>query len=308
MKSVIISICTYRRPEELRELFKTLKDIRIPQDINLSVRIIDNEETPVARDLVEDIGTRMPWLAHYVHEKDPGIAPARNRALSEAQNEDFLVFVDDDETVSPEWLEELWAVQKRTNAHFVQGPVVPTVENEEDEWWIKSILFAQKTFPDGTPRHEAWTNNVMINMAFIREHNLRFDPALRFDGGEDTLFFREIIQQGGQGVFAANAVVYEVQPKGRLNWKWAISRQFRNGNTRAMCAKRLQSRLQATLHCLARSAACAGVGVVLLPLALIKGRIGVANSLAYIARSAGVFWGLLGKRYLEYERETEKAA
>jgi len=305
MTNIVISACTYKRPDGLKALLRSLAAIKIPNDIEMSIRIIDNEPTPAAKNLVEQCAKNMPRPVYYAHEKEAGIAPARNRALSEANNEDFLIFVDDDETAHPDWLNELWEVQKRNKAQFVQGPVTLTVEDQEDKWWIDTLLFKQKTFPDNAPRHEAWSNNVMIDMNFVREYNLSFDQALRFDGGEDTLFFQQMTAKNAKGVFAANAIVYEEQPKERLTWKWTITRQFRNGNTRAMIARRTDSLPKAILRSVIRAGGCAVFGLLHLPTAIIKGKAGLANSATYCARSAGILWGLLGKRYLEYERKDE---
>jgi len=299
---IVITACTYKRPQGLKDLFKSFKDLSVPDDIDLNIRIIDNEPDPAAKGLVEDLGKTIPWPTFYIHEKDPGIAPARNRALAEAKTDDYLVFVDDDETVSPQWISELWRVQNVNNAHFVQGPVTLTTENPENAWWTHTKLFALKSFPDHTPRSEAWSNNVMIDMSFVRKHNLQFDPSLRFDGGEDTLFFQTMTANGAKGVFAENATVYELQPESRLSWKWALTRQFRNGNTRAMIARRTHNKTKAIIHSIIRASGCAVVGIALLPSAIIKGRIGLANALTYIARSAGILWGMLGKQYEEYAR------
>lgn len=302
MQKVVISACTYKRPEGLKSLFLSLKGLQIPEDTDVTIRIIDNEKTPEAKSLVEDLSKQMQCPVEYAHEQEPGIAPARNRALSEAKNADFLAFVDDDETVHPSWLAELLKSQKRNNAHFVQGPVIMSAEDKKEQWWIDTLLFKLKTFPDDTPRHEAWSNNVLIDMDFIRKHELQFDPALRFDGGEDTLFFQQMHEKGAKGIFASKAIVYEVQPKERLNWSWALKRQFRNGNTRAMIARKTKTVLGASVYSAMRAFGCMVFSLIHLPTTILKGRIGLANALTYAARSLGIMWGMLGKKYLEYER------
>lgn len=303
MTNIVISACTYKRPDGLRALFESLKSITIPDDITISIRIIDNEPTPAAKELVSSLAKTMEVPVHYAHEKSPGIAPARNRALSDAKNDDFLVFVDDDETVSHQWLAELWQVQNKTHANFVQGPVSLTVEDQDDAWMIESKLFALKDFPDMAARDEAWSNNVMIDMNFVRKHNLKFDPALRFDGGEDTLFFQQMSAAGAKGIFAAKAHVFEIQPKERLTWKWAITRQFRNGNTRAMVARRMHKTPKAIINTIIRACGCGVFGLLHLPTAIIKGRVGIANSATYFARACGNIYGLFGGKYQEYSRE-----
>jgi succinoglycan biosynthesis protein ExoM len=308
MIDIVISACTFRRPAGLTALFDSLIALRVPPDVALSLRIVDNDEAPTSRDLVARLAERAPWPVHYVHEPQPGIPVARNRALSEAQDADFLVFVDDDETVAEDWLEALCRQQKASAAHFVQGPVIPTVEHDADAWWVKSLFFKQRTFPDGAARHESWTNNVMIDLDFVRRHDGAFDPALRYDGGSDTLFFQDLARKGAKGVYAAHAYVYEVQPPSRLTWSWALKRQFRYGMTRVNCTVLRDDSWTARLHCLARGGACAVVGLLLLPTTLVRGRVGLANACAYLARAAGIASGLAGGRHLEYARQPLKSA
>ena len=177
-----------------------------------------------------------------------------------------------------------------------------TVADQVDQWWLETLLFKQKIFPDGTPRHEAWSNNVLIDMAFVKEHSIEFDPALKFDGGEDTLFFQTMTSKGAKGVFAANAIVYEEQPKDRLTWNWAIKRQFRNGNTRAMIAYKTKPFAKAVLSSVIRAGGCFIFGIAHVPSIIVKGKVGFANAITYFARCFGILYGMLGKTFLEYNR------
>lgn len=302
MVDVIVCVCTFRRPEGLRDLFQSFQTLVVPDDMRVRFAVIDNDEHPSSRAAFEDLASALPWPAQYIHEPEPGIPAARNRALQDAGRAGYLVFVDDDETVSPHWLAELWRVARTTNATFVQGPVEMRVAEEKDRWWLKSIFFRPRTFPDGAPRHESWTNNVMVDLDFVSRMECRFDDNLRFDGGSDTLFFQDIIRNGGSGAFAAKAWVAEVQTPARLTWKWAINRQFRYGTTRARVALLRSSFWKALLYCTVRGVAMAAVGTLLLPTILFRGRVGAADSIAYLARAAGVLSGVIGYRRLEYAR------
>lgn len=303
MKTLVISVCTFKRPQELRALFDTLQKLDIPPDVQVSARIIDNDTTPSARGLSEVLAGEMPFPVSYVHEPEPGLSCARNRALNEAGGQDYLVFVDDDETVSKQWLSELWKVQQETSAQFVQGPVVHRVEDPADQWWIEGGFFTQKTYQDGAPIRESWTNNVLIDLNFVRQHGLEFDHTVRFIGGEDTLFFQDMVRAGARGVYAAKAFVHELQPKSRLTWKWGLARHYRYGVTRALCVLLRRSKASAVTHGLVRSTAMMGVGIATLPLVLVRGRTALAGSLSFMARSLGVIAGLLGRRYNEYARK-----
>ena len=299
---VTVGACTFRRPDGLTDLIESYRSLNVPDEIELTFIVIDNDLTPSSYEVFEQITRDFPWPFRYVHEPEPGIPIARNRVVQEAGTEGYLIFVDDDETVTPNWLVELWRIEQETNATFVQGPVQMLVDNNEDEWWLKTLFFRQKEFADGASRIESWTNNVLVDLAFLTENDCRFENRLRYDGGTDTLFFQDIVNSGGSGAYAANAWVREVQPPNRLTWKWAINRQFRYGTTRAMTVLLRRSRLEATLYCLVRGCGMAVVGIGFLVTALLRGRIGIANGVALLSRSAGILSGMVGRRKLEYAR------
>lgn len=303
---VIVCACTYRRPEGLAALLKSFCLLEIPPDTEVEFCIVDNDVDTTAREVVEAAAADLPGPIRYVHERDPGIPSARNRALVEAGSRGFLAFVDDDETVDPRWLVELHNVAKATGATFIQGPVLMLVDDPEDRWWLDTKLFRQKVFPDRSPRDESWTNNVLIDMGFVAKSGCQFDDSLRFDGGSDTLFFRDVISAGGNGAFAARALVSEVQPKSRLNWSWAIQRQYRYGTTRANTMTLRVSRPRALAYCLVRGTGMIVVGLLRFSTVLARGRSGVADGVAYLARGTGVLLGGLGVRRLEYARKDAK--
>lgn len=299
---IFVSACTFQRPDGLVDLIQSYRTLNVPSDIELAFIIVDNDVEPSSREVFEHATQNFPWPFHYVHEAEPGIPIARNRALQSAGNEGYLVFVDDDETVSQDWLVELWRVAKMTGATFVQGPVRMLVDDQSDNWWLHTLFFRQKNFADGAARTESWTNNVMVDLSFVDRTDCRFENRLRYDGGTDTLFFQDIVNAGGNGAYAANAWVCEVQPQNRLTWKWAINRQFRYGSTRAMTVLLRRPRWEAILYCLVRGGGMAVMGVGLLFTVILRGKLGLANGVALLSRSAGIFAGMVGRRTLEYAR------
>lgn len=301
-EKITVCACTYQRPQGLTDLIASLRLLSIPPNTTVEYCVIDNDTSPSAKSLVEASASDFPAPLRYVHETQPGIPYARNRALQVAGTDGFIVFVDDDETVDSLWLVELYRVATETGATFVQGPVKMLVEESSDQWWLDTALFRQRTFADLSPRHESWTNNVMINMGFIHRTACQFEETLRFDGGSDTLFFRDVVRNGGTGSYAANAIVFEIQPKSRLTWRWAIQRQYRYGITRANTKILRESKFRALVYCLIRGTGMFAWGTGCLLTTPLRGRKAVADSAAYLARGTGVFLGGTGVRKLEYER------
>jgi len=75
---------------------------------------------------------------------------------------------------------------------------------------------------------------VLIDMAFVRRHGLRFDPELGRTGGEDTMFFHAMYRKGGVLRYASSAVVYENVVRSRANFAWVVKRRYRAGQARAL--------------------------------------------------------------------------
>lgn len=304
MTKIQISACTFRRPDGLRALLESIETLVLPDDVTVTVCIVDNDTEASARSLILEVSKTFPLELVYAHEAAPGIPSARNRALDEAINADYVAFIDDDETVDPNWLISLWEKAKDSKAHFIQGPVHLTVANPADAWWLRTRFFKHAMFDDGARRYESWSNNVLVDMHFVRQHNLRFDEVLAMDGGTDTLFFQDMVRAGAEGVFAANAWVREEQPMTRLKWRWAVQRQFRYGVTRANVVMMREKPISAIPHCIARSGAMAIVGTGMFLSSLFRGRIGFADGVAFWCRSAGVLAGMVGHRHREYKRPT----
>ena len=120
---VLIGICTFRRPE----LAATLASLAAltPCGLPVAVAIADNDAQPSARDLVEGIAADHPLEISYLHAPQANISIARNALLDHARatGARLLVYLDDDETVEPDWLMHLVAAWRDADAGAVLGPV-----------------------------------------------------------------------------------------------------------------------------------------------------------------------------------------
>src|SRR3954465_14913744 len=112
-----VAIPTFRRPGMLAEcLDSVMSQLRDGTEI----LVVDNDPGGSARTLVE--GYADPRL-RYAHEPRPGVAQARNRAVSDSAGR-YLAFIDDDEIAHPGWLDALVRHAERgVPASF--GMVVP---------------------------------------------------------------------------------------------------------------------------------------------------------------------------------------
>ena len=86
----------------------------------------------------------------YEVEPNRGVSFARNRSVRMAGECDYVGFVDDDEFVEENWLDELLNAQVLYNADVVLGPVLPAFDYEPPVWIKKGRFFERPRHPTGT--------------------------------------------------------------------------------------------------------------------------------------------------------------
>ena len=117
----------------------------------------------------------------------------RNKAVEIAAGfADALVFIDDDEVPSPEWLKHLVACQQAYGADVVSGPVIPHFMSEVPQWISTREILRETSLRDRHGRCRwARTGNVLIRMEVFDRIGL-FDDRFALTGGEDSDFFMRL--------------------------------------------------------------------------------------------------------------------
>lgn len=301
--AVTIAVCTYRRPILLGLLLRDLEQQRFEKvpTVDVSILVIDNDAEGAAQAVVLELQTSVRFPVRYVVQPQRGLAAVRNTALEFANGQDYLAFVDDDERVAPNWLDELIFLGLKLNSAFVIGPVRPVFPEGCPEFYITSQLYHRKEHCDGASIREGNTGNALICMKFVRSHNVSFRQEFNRSGGEDTCFFAEIAKKGGRGVYALQAVANEPVSTERLAIRWLLRRRCRFGATEVVNAsiQRDSAQFRRLKYVALGIARIIGASVMVLALGVFsKGR-----ALRYAcagARGAGYVIGAMGKNIAEY--------
>lgn len=230
--AVDICVCTFRRPH-LADTLRSLARLDLPPGWSMRVIVADNDETPSARALVEQVEKETERPVLYMHAPARNISIARNACL-DAADAPFLAFIDDDELAAPGWLAALIAEVENSGADAVLGPVQAVYGDESPRW------MRERDFHSTRP---VWVNGEIVtgyscNVLFRRDstaaRNLRFRPELGRSGGEDTVFFSALHRAGGKIAFAPDALLTEAVPPERARFGWLARRRFRSGQTHAL--------------------------------------------------------------------------
>lgn len=230
---VSICICTYKRPQMLDALLRSLVGQQFPLQ-QMQIVVVDNDEGGSAAQSVKDFEEAYPSAnVHYVIEPMQGIAHARNRTVMHA-TADLLAFVDDDEEVSPNWLTSLYACLMAHKADAVLGPILPKYPPGTSGWVIASGIFDRGRFKTGTPMTwgDGHTGNALVKAKWLRERKpYSFDIKLAHSGGEDTNFFKWMQSQGGILTWCDEAEVFEEVPFERQRLVFILKRSFNTSVT-----------------------------------------------------------------------------
>src|SRR5215472_4003210 len=228
-----VCICTFRRPSILSAIDSVAKQT-VPPSISVRILIIDNDAEQSAFSIVTEFRSRTTIRLDYKHVPGQNISMARNAGL-DAATTPWLVFMDDDEFASTNWLSGLIASRNGANAVF--GPC-EAIYGEGTPDWIKQGDYHSNRIAEIEPITAGYTSNVLIDMAFVRRHGLRFAPELGRTGGEDTMFFHAMYRKGGVLRYASSAVVYENVVQSRANFAWVVKRRYRAGQARALVSRK----------------------------------------------------------------------
>lgn len=306
--SVIIGIATYKRLGMLQLLLESLEtlEFRKCNAPTITAVVVDNDSEGSARSVCSaHTGGRI--AVQYVIEPERGISFARNAVLREALGAcDFLAFIDDDEIVTPEWLDELLAAQFQHASDVVAGPVTPMFIEPPQAWVVRGGYFNRARHRSGTRLSHVSTANVLIRSDALVRAGIAFDSRFALSGGGDVHFFSRLRLQGAVMIWSNEAVVREWIPTSRANVRWILMRALRQGVTEVyldllkmhpITAKGRRLGMGATRIIV--GALALGPGILLLP---FRGRAALIAPLRVIFRGVGMIRGVLGARYHEYRQ------
>ncbi len=303
---VAVCVTTYRRLEKLRELLSGLSHLtfRKVAPPEITVIVVDNDAARSAEPICD--AASLPWPLKYTAESRRGIAQARNRAIREAQDADFVAYIDDDEYPSPAWLDELLFTQSKFAADVVSGPVIPDFDRDVPEWIREGMFFNRSIHHSGQSLEKCHTGNVLIRKSLFDEISA-FDERFALTGGEDTQFFLRVRESGFNIVGSSRAVVHEAVTRSRGNLRWILQRAYQSGNSWVLCELSLDRTVETRLIRFFKGCGWIVQGAISMPVSLFRGTAALARSLRNIILGAGMLSALAGHHYQPYQSAGDEA-
>lgn len=186
-------------------LVRALESIHTSTHRNYEVLLVDDASTDESPEMAAAFVRGNAHVRLLTNEQNRHVSFCRNRALDLARG-DYVLFVDSDDWISPDWIANLVTAADETKAEVIIGKTMKALAEGAKEYPMKglhrrgALTFAQLVFKDNCV---VW-NKLYARDLILREH-LRFDPTIQI--GEDLLFNYQALQ-AAQGIFYSAAGFY----------------------------------------------------------------------------------------------------
>jgi len=217
-----VCLCTCQRPTMLARCLESLGAQILPDDLAISLVVVDNDPASSARLTVAQFCADAPFSVYYVHQPERGIARARNAALGKALDlaAGWIAMLDDDEIAEPDWIAQLM------HPDYLDVPVLMgrniAVYPTPRPFWVQ---VKEGKSEEGQRLKTAYTGNVRFSIALLQA-GLRFDEGLGLMGGEDDEFFALAHTKGFEIRRTLRAVTYEPVHPERLTYGAQVHRAY----------------------------------------------------------------------------------
>ena len=169
---ISIIVCTYNRANYLYDALESIASNDFPRN-DYEIILVNNNSTDNTEEKCKLFAANFPEVNfRYFTENKQGLSFARNKGIAESKG-DFLVFLDDDVVVKPDYLRNLKSNLDNTpDLMAFGGKITPRFEaGHPPKWlnrWMYSLISATNC-PDKTQKYGKRKYPIGANMGFKRQ-------------------------------------------------------------------------------------------------------------------------------------------
>jgi len=247
-----VALCTHNHADRLVRTIADIKKLHMPCSA-WELLFIDNGCTDRTQSLLAAQVWPAGWTVRVVHETKLGLSNARNRAIAEARGE-YLIFIDDDETPVPEWL-QVYETLVRNHAPDAFGSRIEVLFEGERPAWLGDNLLGFL----GQLRRSETSIQLTQPAASFYGGNFGFrksvcDVVGKFDadlgrkgtnntGGEEVDFYRRLLDHGLKVWWTPDATIYHRIETDKLKRSYFHDLHYRQGRMEAIRRRGSGSRI-----------------------------------------------------------------
>ena len=184
---------------------KCLSSILEQTYTNIEVIVVDDGSTDQSGQIIDSI-SKQDFRVHVIHKKNAGVSAARNTGI-EISTGDYLVFVDGDDYLAPDYVEYMISLVENTGANFCLSKCCYTKSGEEqiEREYIKKLQPEDAVALLLSPDVIVGCWNKIFNRSLIVKNNIQFSTTLFYGEG---LSFITTVSQISNSVGVGNRKVY----------------------------------------------------------------------------------------------------
>jgi glycosyltransferase involved in cell wall biosynthesis len=221
--------------------------MRVPDDIDWDVLVVDNNSTDRTRERVQEVARETTLPLKYLRQPIPGLSHARNLGITSTDKE-YIAFTDDDVLVSEDWLGQIVETFQAHDADCVGGKIVPYWIQPRPSWLSDDLLNVLAMLDHGDAPFQFGERDQRIlfgaNFSFRRTwltrlgmFNVDLGRKGAFGVGEDKAIFDKLTQGGGRAFYNPRIVVSHKVPPDRMHKRYFRQWYYVAGRDRAKITK-----------------------------------------------------------------------
>lgn len=229
-----VCICTYNRPELLRECLASLVNQKTELH-EFDIVVIDNKPGGATHDVVRSYGEKYPSVK-YVAEFREGLSFARNRGWQEAHSP-YVAYLDDDAQAYPGWIPSIIDfIGRHPDVGVFGGPYDSYYLSTPPAWFppeYGSWNLGSEERPIDSEKE--WLNgtNIIFSKEVLNRYN-GFDVSLGMMGtrvsyGEETSLLHKAAKDGMDVYYVPDIKVKHLVSPDKMNLKWLLASVYAVG-------------------------------------------------------------------------------
>lgn len=229
---------TYNRHQLLKLTLDSLLAAEVPEDLNISITVVDNNSTDATRETVESYQPKFGGRLHYLFEKKQGRSHALNAGINFTSGE-LVGMVDDDEQVDRSWFRIISRMFSQGGLDFIGGPYVPNWGGPLPPWLppnhagVIGLVDAGALHLYGTSNAELMGGNAVVTRVMLKKVG-PYSTDLGRKGNrpladEDTDMYRRLLTAGAKGMYVPDLIIYHYIHPDRLTKRYFRAWHFWRG-------------------------------------------------------------------------------
>ena len=236
---ITVALCTHNHADRLPRTLADLGKLELPSR-PWEIVIVENGCTDETMAVLENVNWQPANVpVRIVHEEKLGLSNARNCALKNAHGQ-YLIFIDDDETPDPAWLISYERDILEYLPDALGGTIEVVFEHGDRPSWLQDELLGflgRLNHGEGQwltdPATSFYGGNFAVNKEIFKQIG-EFDSELgrkgRINaGGEDTEFYRRLIENGHTVRWVPDATIYHRIRADKLRKNYFLELHYRQG-------------------------------------------------------------------------------